>query len=153
MIQYTVRSGDTLSRIGARYGVRWPEIARANHGRTVRIGSRVYTFQNRSPYTIWPGLVLAIPGTAPAPVPVRPPAPSPVVVASDPVPKPQPGAIDPDWRPPPEIFVNPVKPPERPDDGPPVALILGGLAVGGFVLWASGAFGGQTSRSGKRKKR
>lgn len=159
MIQYTVKSGDTLSKIGARYGVPWQEIARANHGRTVLIGSKVYTFQNRSPYLIWPGLVLSIPGTAPAPAPMpSPPVVGPLVVAADPVPTPQPGgAINEDWTPPPEIFrppvdheiiVNPILP--KKDDGPPVGLILGALALGGLVLW--GASGGAKSSSKKAKK-
>lgn len=45
---YTVRSGDCLSVIGARLGVSWQSIAQAN-GIT-------------SPYTIYPGQVIAIPG-------------------------------------------------------------------------------------------
>lgn len=45
---YTVRSGDCLSVIGARLGVSWQSIAQAN-GIT-------------SPYTIYPGQVIRIPG-------------------------------------------------------------------------------------------
>ena len=45
---YTVRSGDCLSTIGSRLGVPWKSIASAN--------------DIRSPYTIYPGEVLTIPG-------------------------------------------------------------------------------------------
>lgn len=45
---YTVRSGDCLSTIGSRLGVSWKSIASAN--------------DIRSPYTIYPGEVLTIPG-------------------------------------------------------------------------------------------
>lgn len=45
---YTVRSGDCLSVIGARVGVSWQSIANANG--------------IRSPYTIYPGQVIRIPG-------------------------------------------------------------------------------------------
>ena len=45
---YTVRSGDCLSAIGARLGVSWQSIAETN-GIT-------------SPYTIYPGQVIRIPG-------------------------------------------------------------------------------------------
>lgn len=45
---YTVKSGDTLSAIGSKLGVNWQNIASANG-----IGS---------PYTIYPGQVLTIPG-------------------------------------------------------------------------------------------
>ncbi|WP_240660152.1 LysM domain-containing protein [Streptomyces sp. WAC 01529] len=44
---HTVRPGETLSSIGALLDVRWPEIARANGLKT--------------PYRIYPGLVLKIP--------------------------------------------------------------------------------------------
>ena len=45
---YTVKSGDTLSGIGSKLGVNWQSIASAN--------------AISSPYTIYPGQVLAIPG-------------------------------------------------------------------------------------------
>ena len=45
---YTVVSGDTLSGIGAKVGVNWQSIASANG--------------ISSPYTIYPGQVLTIPG-------------------------------------------------------------------------------------------
>lgn len=45
---YTVRSGDCLSVIGARLGVSWQSIANANG--------------IKSPYTIYPGQVIRIPG-------------------------------------------------------------------------------------------
>ena len=45
---YTVKSGDTLSGIGAKLGVDWKQIASANN--------------ISSPYTIYPGQVLKIPG-------------------------------------------------------------------------------------------
>lgn len=45
---YTVKSGDTLSGIGSKLGVNWQSIASANG--------------ISSPYTIYPGQVLAIPG-------------------------------------------------------------------------------------------
>ena len=45
---YTVRSGDCLSTIGQKFGVSWASIASANG---------IY-----SPYTIYPGQVLSIPG-------------------------------------------------------------------------------------------
>lgn len=45
---YTVQSGDTLSGIGAKLGVNWQNIASANG--------------ISSPYTIYPGQVLVIPG-------------------------------------------------------------------------------------------
>lgn len=45
---YTVRSGDCLSTIGSRFGVSWRSIASANG--------------IRSPYWIYPGQVLTIPG-------------------------------------------------------------------------------------------
>lgn len=45
---YTVRSGDCLSVIGARLGVSWQSIAQANG--------------IKSPYTIYPGQVVRIPG-------------------------------------------------------------------------------------------
>lgn len=45
---YTVKSGDTLSGIGSRLGVNWQSIASANG--------------ISSPYTIYPGQVLTIPG-------------------------------------------------------------------------------------------
>jgi hypothetical protein len=87
---HTVRSGETLSAIGARYGVDWRTIAQANHGRAVTIDGKTFTFRNAAPYTIWPGLALAIPGGAPAPAPVTPapviePAP---MVTVDPAPTP-----------------------------------------------------------------
>ncbi|MEV0123147.1 LysM domain-containing protein [Streptomyces sp. NPDC050703] len=44
---HTVRPGEHLASIGAMYGVRWPDIARAN-GLT-------------SPYRVYPGRVLKIP--------------------------------------------------------------------------------------------
>lgn len=49
-VQYTVKSGDTLSSIAAKYGVSWQSIATANG---------IY-----SPYTIYPGEVLTIPGVS-----------------------------------------------------------------------------------------
>lgn len=45
---YTVKSGDTLSEIGAKLGVDWKQIASANN--------------ISSPYSIYPGQVLKIPG-------------------------------------------------------------------------------------------
>ncbi|EFE65746.1 predicted protein [Streptomyces viridosporus ATCC 14672] len=56
---YTVKSGDTLSRIGDALGVPWPDIATAN-----RI---------TSPYRITPGQKLTIPKAASAPAPSKPP--------------------------------------------------------------------------------
>ncbi len=57
---YTVKSGDTLSSIGQRLGVPWPDIAKANN--------------ISSPYRIYPGDELRIPKTAKtaAPAPQRP---------------------------------------------------------------------------------
>lgn len=53
---YMVKPGDTLSRIGARLGVDWRELARING--------------IANPNLIYPGQVLQMPGvTAPAPVP------------------------------------------------------------------------------------
>ncbi len=46
--RYTVVSGDTLSAIGSKLGVQWQSIANANH--------------INSPYVIYPGQVLVIPG-------------------------------------------------------------------------------------------
>lgn len=56
---YTVVSGDTLSGIGSKVGVDWPDIASANG--------------IPAPYTIYPGQVLVVPGSgaAPAPAPGR----------------------------------------------------------------------------------
>ena len=45
---YTVKSGDTLSGIGSKLGVNWKDIANANG--------------IKSPYTIYPGQKLTIPG-------------------------------------------------------------------------------------------
>lgn len=50
---YTVKSGDTLSEIGAKLGVDWKQIASANN--------------ISSPYTIYPGQVLKIPGKGSSP--------------------------------------------------------------------------------------
>lgn len=50
---YTVKSGDTLSGIGAKLGVDWKQIANANN--------------ISSPYTIYPGQVLKIPGKGSSP--------------------------------------------------------------------------------------
>lgn len=50
---YTVKSGDTLSGIGAKLGVDWKQIASANN--------------ISSPYTIYPGQVLKIPGKGSSP--------------------------------------------------------------------------------------
>lgn len=56
--KYTVVRGDTLSGIGARYGIDWRNIASANG-----IGA---------PYTIYPGQVLRLSGgSAPAPAPTQ----------------------------------------------------------------------------------
>ena len=58
--QYTVRSGDTLSAIGARFGVSYQAIASANG--------------IANPNLIYPGQRLTIPGrSAPAPEPTAPP--------------------------------------------------------------------------------
>lgn len=54
---YTVKSGDTLSSIGQRLGVPWPDIAKANN--------------ISSPYRIYPGDELRIPKAA-KPVPQKP---------------------------------------------------------------------------------
>lgn len=48
MASYTVQKGDSLSKIGARYGVSWNSLAIANN--------------IKSPYTVYPGQVLSIPG-------------------------------------------------------------------------------------------
>jgi LysM repeat protein len=53
---YTVRSGDSLSAIGARLGVSWRSIATANG-------------ISGPAYVIYPGQVLAIPGAGAAPAP------------------------------------------------------------------------------------
>ena len=53
---YTVRSGDTLSGIGAKVGVKWQTIASANG--------------IKAPYVIKPGQVLKLGGAAPTPKPV-----------------------------------------------------------------------------------
>lgn len=53
MAVYTVQNGDSLSKIGARYGVSWQSIAQANG--------------IRSPYVIKPGQRLTIPGSKTTP--------------------------------------------------------------------------------------
>jgi len=58
---YTVKAGDTLSRIGAALGVRWQDIAALNG--------------LRDPYVIQIGQVLKVPGEAPAPAPAPEEAP------------------------------------------------------------------------------
>ncbi|WP_031102277.1 peptidoglycan-binding protein [Streptomyces sp. NRRL S-146] len=55
---YTVKSGDTLSAIGARLGVKWQDIAKANG--------------IAAPFTIKPGQKLKIPGKTTAPKPMPP---------------------------------------------------------------------------------
>ncbi|WP_432112880.1 peptidoglycan-binding protein [Streptomyces sp. S1] len=55
---YTVKAGDTLSKIGSTLGVRWEDIASLNG--------------LRAPYVINPGDVLRLPGRAPAPPPTTP---------------------------------------------------------------------------------
>ncbi len=62
--KYVVRSGDTLSAIGARFGVSYQAIARAS-GIT-------------DPNRIYPGQVLTIPGKKSTPAPAPAPQPSPV---------------------------------------------------------------------------
>jgi LysM repeat protein len=54
-VSYTVRRGDTLFRIGQRFGVSWVEIAEANG--------------IVNPNQIYPGQVLKIPASAPGPSP------------------------------------------------------------------------------------
>jgi LysM repeat protein len=61
--RYTVRPGDTLSAIGARFGVPYMDIARANH--------------LANPNLIHVGQQLVIPGRSPAPTPTPSPTPSP----------------------------------------------------------------------------
>lgn len=58
---YTVKSGDTLSRIGDALGVPWPDIAKTNN--------------LKSPYRIYPGDELRIPRAA-APAPAKPQKPT-----------------------------------------------------------------------------
>ncbi|MBB1251849.1 peptidoglycan-binding protein [Streptomyces sp. OF3] len=58
---YTVRSGDTLTRIGAKLGVRWQDLASLNG--------------IRAPYLIRPGQRLKIPGPQPKRTPVYQPFP------------------------------------------------------------------------------
>lgn len=53
MAVYTVKKGDSLSKIGARYAVSWHSIAQANG--------------IKSPYTIHPGQRLTIPGSKTTP--------------------------------------------------------------------------------------
>lgn len=60
---YTVQSGDCLSKIGSKLGVNWKDIASLN-GIT-------------SPYVIYVGQSLIIPGNQPSPQPTPEPAPSP----------------------------------------------------------------------------
>ncbi|MFP3990968.1 peptidoglycan-binding protein [Streptomyces sp. E11-3] len=55
---YTVKSGDTLSAIGTRLGVKWQDIAKAN--------------DISEPYVITPGQTLKIPGGGSKPKPVPP---------------------------------------------------------------------------------
>ena len=67
--QYTVRSGDTLSAIGARFGVSYQAIAQANG--------------IANPNLIYPGQRLTIPGTSSTPAPTPPnedPGPSPAPI-------------------------------------------------------------------------
>ena len=61
--QYTVRPGDTLSKIGARFGVSYQAIAQANG--------------ISNPNLIYAGQTLTIPGRGPAPAPAPVPAPAP----------------------------------------------------------------------------
>jgi len=61
---YVVRSGDTLSAIGARFGVSYQDIARASGV--------------SNPNRIYPGQVLTIPGKKSTPAPAPAPQPSPV---------------------------------------------------------------------------
>ena len=61
--RYTVRSGDTLSAIGARFGVPYMDIARANHIST--------------PNLIYVGQQLVIPGRGNTPAPAPGPTPQP----------------------------------------------------------------------------
>lgn len=75
-VYYTVRSGDTLSKIGSRFGVRWQDIYAANKkqidDRAARSG-----LPNKGPgWWIFPGQVFVIPGkytttSASASVPVE----------------------------------------------------------------------------------
>lgn len=57
MASYTVKQGDSLSKIGAMYGVSWNSLALHNN--------------IKSPYTIYAGQVLSIPGSSAAPTPVN----------------------------------------------------------------------------------
>ncbi|GHG09638.1 peptidoglycan-binding protein [Streptomyces hydrogenans] len=63
---YTVKAGDTLSKIGKTVGVRWQDIATLNGLRT--------------PYAINPGDVLRLPGRASVPPPPAPEVPVPAEV-------------------------------------------------------------------------
>lgn len=63
---YVVRSGDTLSAIGARYGVSFQDLARANG--------------IANPNLIYPGQALSIPGRGPRPTPAPAPAPAPAPI-------------------------------------------------------------------------
>jgi LysM repeat protein len=66
---YVVKSGDTLSGIGSRLGLNWPDIARWNG--------------IVAPYTIWPGQVLKVYGGSAQATPAVQPAGSYTVVRGD----------------------------------------------------------------------
>lgn len=67
---YTVQRGDSLSKIAAKYGIKWQDLYNANKS---VIGS--------NPNLIYAGQVYNIPGQAPAPAPTPAPTPVPTVSA------------------------------------------------------------------------
>lgn len=143
---HTVQRGEFLSTIGRKYGVDWRVISRLNDGRTVRIGSTTYTFRNRPPYRIWPGLPLLIPGKAPEPAPA--PSPGPAIVT------PVPGGANPEPEPP-VITVDPIFPPPPSfgsGDQSKYLLYGGMLVVGAGVLYTLWRFSQPKRRAPRRKR-
>jgi murein DD-endopeptidase MepM/ murein hydrolase activator NlpD len=98
-VTYTVKKGDTLSSIAAKYGISWQQIYAANKDII------------KNPNIIYPGQVLTIPIPAPAPAPTPAPKPTPTPTptpAPAPAPKPTP---TPTPAPAPAPAVTPVSPP------------------------------------------